>query len=249
VVAHPARAYHSAIAGVTSKGDLYVVEGLRNAKGEGLAGNPNVLNVYGPDGDLKQEGVIPWMSAGAFEPRIDFAGNLYFTDAIMPRDPALMNLKKGALVRFGPTGGKFKLDADKASYLVRRNEKDLSPTELEGAHWVHYPAGCVSLEHCVCFASVFDLDGFGRSFVPDPFRKAIKVVDSAGNHMFWFGEPCNRDSRGPGSALPTPDIPIGEPELVAVSDRSIYVFDSMNLRVVQAHLAASAEERLQVSRP
>jgi hypothetical protein len=198
---------------------------------------------------LKKSGVIPWLSAGAFGPRLDFAGNLYFTDAVKPRNSTSASLMKGSLVRFGPAAGRFDLGNDQGAYIVRRNEKDLPPAAIEGAHWVHYPAGCVSLDHCTCFASVFDLDGFGRSFIPDPFRKAIEAVDSAGNHLFWFGEYGNRDSRGPGSALPVPEIPIGEPELVAVSDRSVYVFDSLNLRVLQVRLAAAAEEHVTVDVP
>jgi hypothetical protein len=90
--------------------------------------------------------------------------------------------------------------------------------------------------------SRFDMDEYGRLFVPDVFRFSVGVVDAAGNEITRFGAYGNVDSAGSSSAVPTPDIPFGSPNAVAVSGDNVYVADRKNRRVVVMRLRHAAEQ-------
>lgn len=245
IVTQPSRGYHSGGLAVAPNGDLYVIEkAIDPATQRQVRGNANVLNIYSPEGALKHC-AIPWLSAGAWGPRLDAQGNLYLTDAIKPKDATSMFT--GSLVRYGPEGGRVKMDVKDAPYVTRRDERDLPTVELQGAHWVYYGVGLIPFGHCVCDASQFDLDAFGRSVVPDANRHRVKVVDAGGNFLFSFGEYGNRDSGGPMSSVPVPDIPLFEPNTIAVSDRAVYVYDRRNHRILCVNLTHAAEAEVKVT--
>jgi hypothetical protein len=241
IVTQPSRGYHSGGLAFAPNGDLYVIEKAVDQKtGQYLKGDANSLNVYGPEGEFKRC-AIPWLSAGVWGPRLDAAGNIYLTDAVRPNRPEAKSETTGSVIQYGPEGGQVKMDVQSAPYVTRRDERDLPPATLEGARWVYYGVGLTAFGHCVCSASQFDLDGFGRTVAGDVNRHRIKMLDSAGNLLTSFGEYGNRDSAGPMSSLPTPEIPLWEPNAVGVSERTVFVYDRRNNRILCADLKYGAE--------
>lgn len=89
---------------------------------------------------------------------------------------------------------------------------------------------------CVCLVGRFDVDGFGRVFMPDVTCFRVRVVDANANAILSFGSYGNMDSQGPGSAVPVPEIPFAWPQYVAVSDRAVYISDVVNRRIVRVRL-------------
>ena len=93
----------------------------------------------------------------------------------------------------------------------------------------------------MCRGARFDLDEFGRVFVPDVLRRRVTVLDGAGNVVLRFGRPGNRDSAGPEIGLAGPWW------LAAASDR-VYVGDASACRIVKVRLAPSVSASCGVER-
>ena len=93
----------------------------------------------------------------------------------------------------------------------------------------------------MCESPRFDVDGFGRSFFGDACGFRVGVLDTGGTLICWFGSYGNQDSAGPGSPIPTPEIPIGWAHAVAVDDEAAFVGDRLNQRVVRVKLGCAAE--------
>ena len=89
---------------------------------------------------------------------------------------------------------------------------------------------------CQCESTRFDLDEFGRLYVPDLYRFRVTVLDGAGNEVAHFGGYGNRDAKGEGT-----DIPLAMGLAVAATDRHIYVGDIVNQHVVRVRLTYAAE--------
>jgi len=112
---------------------------------------------------------------------------------------------------------------------------------LEGAEWVYFGYSPmhqkdVESSRCNCESARFDLDGFGRLFIPDAMRASVVVVDSNANEIVRFGGYGNMDSRGPGSPAPRPEIAFAWPLVVRVSEGACYVADTVNHRILKAAL-------------
>jgi hypothetical protein len=83
---------------------------------------------------------------------------------------------------------------------------------------------------CVCRSPRFDVDPYGRLFIPCSPTGKIAVSDNAGNTVISFGQYGNTDSRGASG------IPIAWPLSVAASDDYIYVNDCINARMVRVQM-------------
>ena len=94
---------------------------------------------------------------------------------------------------------------------------------------------------CVCQTPRFDVDEFGRVYIPNALTCSVTVADDAGNEITQFGSYGNFDSQGPKSAISRPAIPLAYPVAVQVSQRHIYVADSANRRVVRVDVRWKAE--------
>jgi len=251
VCAQPSHGYHPGSFTVAPNGDLYVVE-LAPGKKHRAKDEHNVLNIYGPDGKLKEEEAIPWLTSGVWGPKLDRDGNLYFTEAVIPRTalrpgPVVGQMRartRGSLVRFKPSGGRQVFGA--GPYLLRKHERSFPPAEFKGLDWLYYGVSPVAFGHCICSAAMFDLDRFGRAVVPDARDYCAKIIDPAGNFVAAFGGYGNRDSRGRGSAAPVPGIPLGSPGAIAVTDAAVYIYDPPNMRVVRVRLTHGAEQTVAV---
>jgi hypothetical protein len=181
---------------------------------------------------------------------VDAAGNVYVGLHGAPAgSPAAADKRttKGAVVKFGPQGG---------GYV--QIEKGQEPTE-KGIPWTGshvggfvkgalaaYPILAPQVEGgCVCKEGRFDLDPWGRLYIPNALDYTVQVVDNSGNEVLKFGYYGNPDSRGPKSAVPEPEIPLGWPMAVSagqVEKGRLYVADAMNRRVVRVALRFAAEE-------
>jgi hypothetical protein len=69
----------------------------------------------------------------------------------------------------------------------------------------------------------------------------VAVVDNNDNLIVEFGKYGNMDSRGAGSAIPTPDIPLAYPVGAAASDNYIYVTDMGNARLARVKMEYALE--------
>ncbi|MHC4915316.1 MAG: tetratricopeptide repeat protein, partial [Planctomycetota bacterium] len=154
---------------------------------------------------------------------------------------------KGAVVKFPPTGGGYiKAGKDGAG-----GAKGIAWTGSRVGSFVKGATNDYTVlapqvgGGCVCREARFDLDGWGRLYIPNGLGYYVKMVDNAGNEITRFGYYANGDSRGPESAVPDPAIPLGWPFSVSaaqVNKKRIYVADTMNRRVVRVELEFAAEE-------
>ena len=138
--------------------------------------------------------------------------------------------------------------------------------ELQGALWWragYSPLGDMSAAapagRCHCTASDFDVDDFGRVFLPDTGRFRVGVLDANGNEILSFGGYGNQDCNGPESYVVDPvtkllrprkvddpkDLlsPAAKPEIgfawiigLAVTDKYAYISDVVNKRVLRVKL-------------
>jgi hypothetical protein len=86
---------------------------------------------------------------------------------------------------------------------------------------------------CACRSPRFDVDPYGRLFIPNAITGKVTVIDNNENQILQFGDWGNIDSKGPGSLVPQPDIPLAWPVGAAASEDFIYVTDMINTRLLQ----------------
>ena len=101
---------------------------------------------------------------------------------------------------------------------------------------------------CRCRQPMFCLDPWGRLYMPNAVTYTVSVLDNNGNVITRFGHYGNADSRGPGQGSPikTPEIPLGWPEAVGVSNKAVYVADVLNRRIVRLRKTYAAEKRCRI---
>ncbi len=85
------------------------------------------------------------------------------------------------------------------------------------------------------------MDDFGRLYIPNGITFSVSVRDNANNEIVRFGGYGNFDCQGPASPQPQPHIPLGWPVAAGATDRSIYIGDTLNHRVVRADKVFAAE--------
>jgi hypothetical protein len=170
----------------------------------------------------------------------------------------------GSVLKFGPKGGTIAgLPENDKTRPARRPAGDLwKPVpqtqwflfnnhrlRVTSALWQyhgfsHVPAqyhGVTHVERCVCRAGRFDVDGFGRVFIPDALRKRIVVLDNAGNVIQKIGGRGNLDNtKGP--------LTFDEPYAVAAAADRFYVADRSLGRIVRARIYYGAADSVVVER-
>ena len=175
---------------------------------------------------------------------MDTAGNLYLLQAGLPKgyqpppgyekDEAFRQAV-GTIYKFPPTGGAVQA-------------KNGVVQQVEGAV-AQYP-GCGPVSRwradgaCACTKPRFDVDDFGRLYIPNGITFSVSVRDNAGHEITRFGGYGNYDCQGPNSSQPSPAIPLGWPVGVAASDRHIYVGDCLNHRLVRVDKQYQSEMTL-----
>ena len=99
---------------------------------------------------------------------------------------------------------------------------------------------------CACTKPRFDVDDFGRLYIPDGITFSVSLRDNAGNEIVRFGGYGNYDCQGPDSKEAKPAIPLGWPIAVGASDRYVYVGDCLNHRVVRVDRTYAHEQTLKL---
>jgi hypothetical protein len=101
-------------------------------------------------------------------------------------------------------------------------------------------AGVLCDALCTCRSSYFDVDPYGRLYVPNGVTCQVYVADNAGNNIAVFGQYGNTDSRGrlagPGQLLSSPDFPLAWPTSVGASEDYVYVTDLVNARLMRVQM-------------
>jgi hypothetical protein len=155
----------------------------------------------------------------------------------------------GSIVKFSPKGGMIhwkgtdpfegqpaldpSLKTVDAMYFTGGGRR-FEPVKVTGALWMHVGVSHVALHACNCETTRFDVDPFGRVFYPDLGRFRVGVLDTNGNVITEFGRYGNADDARDQLALAWL---IG----VGVTDRYVYLGDSMNRRLLRAKLVYEAE--------
>jgi hypothetical protein len=221
----------------------------------------NQVTRIGPDGRIKDYGFIE-IRALAAGVRVDRDGNVYVGCTIQPRDAlppkdlaaemperprTLFKRVYGSIVKFGPKGGIIRPDPD--GELACPGPKGLVPFVAQGATWVH-PGFSPMLSRisdrrggpgCSCRNGRFDLDDFGRLFIPDAVSGRIEVTDSNANTILFIGRRGKPDEAS--------GIELGWPTVVAASDEAVYIADYLRYRVVRARLGCAARTKVAVDVP
>lgn len=172
----------------------------------------------------------------------------------------------GSLFKFGSAGGHIRavhrssstiptghLDSDtvpefQVNGLGDRTtvNRDSTVYSVKGALWQHFglspiPSNLASRPdgyamQCLCLTPRFSVDGHGRVFLPDAFTFSCAVLDNNKNELLRFGEYGNPDQTGPGSLVPSPEIPLSFPVFVAQRRNHVYVSDLHAGRIVRVRL-------------
>ncbi|MDD4891191.1 MAG: hypothetical protein PHU85_14815, partial [Phycisphaerae bacterium] len=219
---------------------------------------PMLCSVLGPDGKEKKSPLITFGDCSAAGVRVDRQGNVYTMNHLKPvgklvpdalagktgtgrQDPYVY--KYGSVLKFRPTGGEVKLVAPgavkkrdvPAGQIQFTTAEGRGDFQAEGVEWTWFGVSNIlpnyERDGCHCWAPRFDLDEYGRLFVPDEALNRIVVLDSAGNVVTTFGRYGNVDQPGK-----LDGIPLGDPRSVAVSDDAAYVGDMSNNCIVRAKL-------------
>jgi DNA-binding beta-propeller fold protein YncE len=184
--------------------------------------------------------------------RVDLAGNIYLLQSGRPKGfkpppgfekDTAWRVAVGTILKFGPKGAKRKVP-------VNSGGRGGDPLGFNGTLNM-YP-GCAPISawrcagSCACTKPRFDVDGFGRLYIPNAITFKVSVRDNSGNQIVKFGDYGNFDCQGPKSKEPKPEIPMGWPVTVGASDKYIYVGDCLNHRVVRADKTWSSEQTVSV---
>ncbi|MCX7804876.1 MAG: SMP-30/gluconolactonase/LRE family protein [Planctomycetota bacterium] len=235
------------------RGRVYAVWGTNNCH----------LRVYDEKGDLvkydrrikvpegKQEEIpvaVDYVSGYGGSVRVDLAGNIYLLQYGVPKDygppkgyekDEAWQATVGTILKFGPSGARRKSPLDSGG-------RGGDPLAYEGMLEMYPGCGAISGWRCdgscACTKPRFDVDDFGRLYIPNATTFSVSVRDNANNEVVRFGAYGNFDCQGPASREPKPEIPLGWPICAGASDRYIYVGDCLNHRVVRVDRVWRAEE-------
>jgi hypothetical protein len=215
-------------------------------------------------------GLTPEATGGV---RVDLDGNIYLGlwnwPATVPA-PAKWAMNEaymcsvGSVFKFGPGGGQVtEKAADGTRGIEARTGSRIGPA-LFGRNFIEgavaaYP-GLAPFSHasfgvnscCTCRTPRFDVDRYGRIYMPNAIANTVVIVDNAGNEILTFGKYGNFDSAFVNPNLPAgkagkptvavPEIPLAWPVAAGVTKDAIYVADYMNRRGVRVERRYAAEE-------
>ena len=180
------------------------------------------------------------------------AGEPYFN----PLSCSMLKLRPGT--RFFSTHAVVPLPEDARP----KRPPDCTDVDTCGSVWVENPGwlrGGVGFDgkrvKCHCGSQSRPvLDGFARSFLPEPDRYSVLVLDAAGNEVLRLGQYGNVEDGLPlvregGPPVPRPvggdEVALMHPQMLAAeSDRRLFVGDLGNARIVSVRLEYRVEDRV-----
>jgi hypothetical protein len=236
------------------------------------------VRIYGPEGKLEKADHIvvpelPGTSDGVNGTIcVDRQGAVYLAASMKPSDrelpeelygrlpevglrpslPFVYQHLYGSVVKFSPTGGRVDLD-ERGAWIWCKYYSGNARCKAEGVEWTHLglsPLRIRNVEHipCSCEHARFDVDAFGRVFLPDALRFQCEILDANGNRLLRFGRYGNMDDdvKFPGDPCqPALAWPIN----VDVRGDAVFVADKVNKRVVKLKLKRTVEEKLEIAVP
>jgi hypothetical protein len=184
--------------------------------------------------------------------RVDTAGNMYVTmhggpEGVTPPAPRVKApfAEYASIVKFDPS--KRWVNDFTFPYSMKPADPEeakgaLPWSEVEGEYLTRFervypyvmggvPGGCN------CKAARFDLDEYGRLFVPDLCQERVLVLDNAGNRIFTVQDSTPAEADGKGAKLH-----LGWPARLAVSRQAIYFSDPVNNRIMRLALTWRTED-------
>jgi len=203
--------------------------------------NKYFVTVFDSDGKAETHGRV---SGGIIGPldnytggiKIDREGYFYLGTSSSPASGRKPHKLKGCIVKVKPSGGgvvKKKTGEDGIAF---------HGYFFEGAVNVYGDLAPRAYTGCCCKEGQFDLDGYGRLYVPDTVDFCVRIYDNAGNLITKFGHYANTDTAGPGSLIPKPGIGLGWPMSCSVNKAGrMYIADVLNQRLVRVDLTPTAE--------
>ncbi len=187
--------------------------------------------------DLRGKGKVPVAITGVTgfggSLRVDRAGNIYLLQGGVPSKTAVpagfdgdeaWQHAVGTIYKFPPSGGEI-------------NSANNKVKSVSGA--VAQYVGCGSVSQwraagsCVCTKPRFDVDDFGRLYIPNAITFSVSMRDNADNEIVQFGDYGNFDCQGAGSIESQPAIPLGWAISASATDKHIYIGDCLNHRLVR----------------
>jgi len=229
----------------------------RNYKGS------SAILLYDRSGQLKKNDLIQGTTRVTSCLRMDLKGNVYvgIPEAKLVDGREIMGY---SVVKFGPDGGRFvvngpgvpipledppKRPADfRPKYGVHPMHDDKGPhgeqgygdkTWAEGMLWSfggYYPFNTTK---CICLNARFEVDLYGRAFIPEGHRAAVSVLDPNGNFILRLGAYGNPDDRGP-------DIRFAYLRYLSVNDNRLYINDSTNQRILSVDLKYAQDRTVEL---
>lgn len=199
------------------------------------------VTVFGPDGSAEKHqrvagGLVGPVDGTTGGIKVDRQGYLYLGTHGQPKGMPRANVLRGCVVKVLPTGGGIVAKKGKLEGV------QFHGYFFEGAVTVYPYLAPRAYSGCVCKEARFDLDAFGRLYVPDVVDFCIRVYDNAGNRILKLGHYSNVDTAGPDSLVPAPAIGLGWPLSCGVNRAGrLYIADVLNQRIVRVDLGFAAE--------
>lgn len=234
---------------VDAQGRVYATYGsndchvrVYDAKGELVDFPRKQKSIEGKPGDVPA--AITGVTGYGGSLRVDRQGNIYLLQAGLPKDYAppagyekdeAFRQAVGSIWKFPPTGG----EAQEKGGVVQ------SPTGALARY-----AGCGPVSRwnavgaCACTKPRFDVDDYGRLYIPNGITYTVSMRDNADNEIVRFGGYGNFDTQGPDSKEPRPEVPLGWPVTASATDKYIYVGDCLNHRIVRVDRQYAAQATL-----
>jgi NHL repeat len=221
-----------------------------------------LVSRVGPDGKVTS-GIVK-LDCPVGGVKVDSKGNIYVGAFVAPKGTSLPGCFEGKLAGTVKKGQKFfysnlygtLLKFKPAGGSLTKGEGNLTagvsfkrhPVKADGLIWSHYGLSPMPSRFtgCSCQTARFDVDRWGRVFLPDALRFSIQVLDSNGGHLTRFGQYGNVDDAIGATKVKGKAAPIYNawPHQVVVTDTMAYIADMVNHQIVAVKLNAVAEESL-----
>ena len=221
-----------------------------------------LLAIFNPDGEVKNANAMPGMPCN-HGLGVDRWGNVYkgVKDTLPEGQPLYDGLAEmpkgrpgwgqmvpaGSIVKFpgGPFPvGSFKSIKEDGAGVKLPTFRAGGGRIAEKAVWAFGGISPLGGSACTCCHSMFDVDPFGRSWLPQAHVSSVMVLDTNGNKVLRIGKYGNADSQGPESLVPEPEIGFTWVRAVSATDRALWAYDPGNRRVLKVNLSYEAEETL-----